>query len=132
MMAPFTRIAIFMPILADDRGPAVDAMSLPSVKAVLQLMQQADDVGAVGAYREVLEISEGRESYMPTVDARPVHGDSGSISDARTLKIVTYVAKEIEDVDVSRLVENLAALHPWEHPIIELDRVYLWMPSPAG
>lgn len=129
MIAQFTRIATFVPVFDDDNGAAVDTMLLPHVMAVLGLIRRSDHVGAVGAYRAVVEISDGRESFVPTVDAQPAHGDNGSASDVRAIKIITYVAKEIDDLEVVRLVEDLAALHPWEHPIIELDRVQLWMPS---
>ena len=32
---------------------------------------------------------------------------------------------------VDRLAGAVASVHPWEHPLIELDRVSLWMP-PEG
>jgi hypothetical protein len=30
---------------------------------------------------------------------------------------------------LNRLIDEIVATHPWEHPVVEIDRVYLWMPS---
>jgi hypothetical protein len=30
------------------------------------------------------------------------------------------------------MVGAVASVHPWEHPLIEVDRVSLWIPSAGG
>jgi hypothetical protein len=125
----FTRIAVYVPLAPEESGSLAELMATPSVSRIIALLQRVEFAGRVGSYRAVIEMSEGVESYMPTVDASPVHGDTGRVSYLRTVKVVTYVPSAIDQGAVDALVQDLASVHPWEHPVIELDTVRLWMPS---
>jgi hypothetical protein len=49
----------------------------------------------------------------------------------RLARVPACAATPGEDVD--RLIGALVSAHPWEHPLVEVDRVSLWMPrSPAS
>jgi hypothetical protein len=79
----------------------------------------------------VVEISSAVETFMPTADSAPTHGAAGVVSAVPSARLVTYIPAGTPREEVDRLVDAVASVHPWEHPLIELDRVSLWMPPPG-
>jgi hypothetical protein len=98
---------------------------------ILRTFRECDFAGSVGAYRAVAEISSGMETFVPTADAAPTHGVADSASTVPSARLVTYMPAGTPGEELDWLVDAIASVHPWEHPVIELDRVSLWMP-PAG
>ena len=95
---------------------------------ILRTFREFDFAGSVGAYRAVAEISSGVETFVPTADATPTHGVADSASTVPSARLVTYIPADTPGEELDRLVDAIASVHPWEHPVIELDRVSLWMP----
>jgi hypothetical protein len=116
MLQEFVRLAVYVPV---------------DVQEILRTFREFDFAGSVGTYRAVAEISSGVETFVPTADAAPTHGVAGSASTVPSARLVTYIPAGTPGEELDRLVDAIASVHPWEHPLIELDRVSepVWKPS---
>jgi len=129
MLQEFVRLAVYVPV--DEGSQDADLTAVSAVQEILRTFREFDFAGSVGAYRGVAEISSGAETFVPTADAAPTHGVAGSASTVPSARLVTYIPADTPGEELDRLVDAVASVHPWEHPVIELDRVSLWMP-PGG
>jgi hypothetical protein len=129
MLQEFVRLAVYVPVDEGSQHESLTAVS--AVREVLRTFREFDFAGSVGTYRAVAEISSGVETFVPTADAAPTQGEAGIASTVPAARLVTYIPASTPGEDLDRLVGAVASVHPWEHPVIELDRVSLWMP-PAG
>ena len=129
MLQEFVRLAVYVPVDEGSQHEGLTAVS--AVREILRTFREFDFAGSVGAYKAVAEISSGVETFVPTADAAPTHGEAGIASTVPSARLVTYLPASTPGEDLDRLVGTVASVHPWEHPVIELDRVSLWMP-PAG
>ena len=129
MLQEFVRLAVYVPVDEGTQDAGLTAVS--AVRDTLRTFREFDFAGSVGAYRAVAEISSGVEAFVPTADATPTHGVAGIASNVPSARLVTYIPAGTPGEELDRLVDAIASVHPWEHPMIELDRVSLWMP-PAG
>ena len=129
MLQEFVRLAVYVPV--DEGSQDADLTAVSAVQEILRTFREFDFAGSVGAYRAVAEISSGAETFVPTADAAPTHGVAGSASTVPSARLVTYIPADTPGEELDRLVDAVASVHPWEHPVIELDRVSLWMP-PGG
>ena len=129
MLQEFVRLAVYVPV--DEGSQDADLTAVSAVQEILRTFREFDFAGSVGAYRAVAEISSGMETFVPTADAAPTHGVAGSASTVPSARLVTYIPADTPGEELDRLVDAVASVHPWEHPVIELDRVSLWMP-PGG
>jgi hypothetical protein len=129
MLQEFVRLAVYVPV--DEGSQDADLTAVSAVQEILRTFGEFDFAGSVGTYRAVAEISSGVETFVPTADAAPTHGVAGSASTVPSARLVTYIPAGTPGEELDRLVGAIASVHPWEHPVIELDRVSLWMP-PAG
>jgi hypothetical protein len=129
MLQEFVRLAVYVPV--DEGSQDADLTAVSAVQEILRTFRGFDFAGSVGTYRAVAEISSGVETFVPTADAAPTHGVAGSASTVPSARLVTYIPAGTPGEELDRLVDAIASVHPWEHPLIELDRVSLWMP-PAG
>jgi hypothetical protein len=129
MLKEFLRLAVYVPIddASDLSGPAVAAAT--SVQEIMRVFREFDFAGSVGTYKAVAEISSGTETFVPTEDSRPTHGVADIASTVPSAQIVTYIPAGTPSQDVDHMVSAVVSVHPWEHPVIEVDRVSLWMPS---
>src|ERR1700691_5910254 len=127
MLKEFLRLAIYVPIddASDLSGPAVAAAT--SVQEIMRVFREFDFAGSVGTYKTVAEISGGTETFMPTEDSAPVHGVAGIASTVPSARVITYIPAGTPSQDVDQMVSAVVSVHPWEHPVIEVDRVSLWM-----
>ena len=129
MLQEFVRLAVYVPV--DEGSQDADLTAVSAVQEILRTFREFDFAGSVGTYRAVAEISSGVETFVPTADAAPTHGVAGSASTVPSARLVTYIPADTPGEELDRLVDAVASVHPWEHPVIELDRVSLWMP-PGG
>ena len=129
MLQEFARLAVYVPV--DEGTPDAGLTAVSAVQEILRTFREFDFAGSVGAYKAVAELSSGMETFVPTADATPTHGVADSASTVPSARLVTYIPAGTPGEDLDRLVDAIASVHPWEHPVIELDRVSLWMP-PAG
>lgn len=129
MLQEFVRLAVYVPVDEGSQDAGLTAAS--AVQEILRTFREFDFAGSVGSYQAVVEISSAVETFVPTADAAPTHGVAGIASAVPSARLVTYVPAGTPGEELDRLVGAIASVHPWEHPVIELDRVSLWMP-PAG
>ena len=108
-----------------------DLAAASAVREILRTFRDFGFAGSVGTYQAVVEISSAVETFMPTADSAPTHGAAGIVSAVPSARLVTYIPLGTPSEEIGRLADALASVHPWEHPLIELDRVSLWMP-PEG
>ena len=129
MLQEFVRLAVYVPV--DEGTQDADLTAVSAVAEILRTFRESGFAGSVGAYKAVAEISSGVETFVPTADAAPTHGVADIASTVPSARLVTYIPAGTPGEELDRLVGAVADVHPSEHPLIELDRVSLWMP-PAG
>lgn len=129
MLQEFLRLTVYVPVdeASTASGPAVASAS--AVQEILRVFSGFDFAGSVGTYKAVAEISSGAETFTPTDDSAPAHGVASVASTVPSARVVTYIPVGTPGEQVERLVGEVVAAHPWEHPLVEMDRVSLWMPS---
>lgn len=129
MLQEFVRLAVYVPV--DEASQGVDLAAASAVPEILRTFRDFGFAGSVGTYQAVVEISSAVETFMPTADSAPAHGMAGVVSAVPSARLVTYIPAGTPREEIGRLAGAVASVHPWEHPLIELDRVSLWMP-PEG
>ena len=127
MLQEFVRLAVYVSVDEGSRDAGLTAV--PAVREILRTFREFEFAGSVGTYKAVAEISSGVETFVTTEDAAPTHGVAGIASTVPSARLVTYIPGGTPGEELDRLVGAVASVHPWEHPVIELDRVSLWMPS---
>ena len=126
MLQEFVRLAVYVPV--DDGTQDAGLTAVSAVQEILRTFRDFDFAGSVGTYKAVAELSSGMETFVPTADAAPTHGVAGIASTVPAARLVTYIPAGTPGEELDRLVAAIASVHPWEHPVIELDQVSLWMP----
>jgi hypothetical protein len=135
MLSDFFRIKIYIPILSNSPSPdgnvilEQDVNANRDVAAILNLLKTSHPVGTVGNYSSVYELEASIEGYTPEANAQPTLGESGQVTQIRTIALITYAAVEAYSA-VEAFATAVAALHPWEHPVIEIVKAKLWEPTP--
>jgi len=129
MFKRFLRLAVYVPAMAATGEPEKTFESTSAVHTLLSVFRQFDFVGKVGTYKTVVEISNGTETFAPTMNSRPTYGAANVASTVPSVKLVTYMPAGTHSAEVDRMIAEVVLAHPWEHPVIELNPVYLWMPS---
>jgi hypothetical protein len=126
MLQEFLRLAVYVPV-----GEASDGLTVasdPVVQEIMRVIREFDFAGSVGTYRAVAQISGCADTFTPTADSAPVHGAADIASTVPSARVVTYVPTGTPGADIDQLIGALVSAHPWEHPLVEMDRVSLWMP----
>ena len=129
MLREFIRVAVYVPVDETSAGSGLAVSSAAAVQEILRVFSEFDFAGRVGTYKAVAEISGGAETFVPTEDSAPVHGVASFASTVPSARLVTYIPAGTPGKEVDRMVGEVASAHPWEHPVIEVNRVSLWMPS---
>jgi|1186.fasta_scaffold10958_3 hypothetical protein len=132
MRQEFLRLAVYLPVDEASQGSGLAVASDPAVQEIMRVIRGFGFAGSVGTYRAVAQISGAADTFTPTADSAPVHGTADIASTVASARIVTYVPAATPAGDVDRLIAALVSAHPWEHPLVEVDRVSLWMPSPPA
>lgn len=130
MLIPFIRLTVYVPILEAVSLELLPPIELTStVQAIVDIFREFDYVGRIGTYKTVVEISSGTETFVPTMASTPTHGTPNLPSVVRSAKLTTYLPASTQSEEVDRLVGEVVSAHPWEHPVVEANLVFLWMPS---
>ena len=93
----------------------------PTAAKMLAIIRADNPLGDFGAYKGVVEISFGLESFTPTADAAPALGVAGRPAISPTAILTTYVDEGADPELVRAALRQLATAHPWEIPVIEFD-----------
>jgi hypothetical protein len=129
MLQKFFRLAVYVPISATSNFADSDITLIDEVQALLRIFREHDFAGSVGAYNAVAEISRGAETFVPGEASSPTHGKIGLPSSVVSARLVTYVPISTPREELDTLIDEIVFAHPWEHPVIEVDKVSLWIPS---
>jgi hypothetical protein len=98
----------------------------PVIAPLLAAIEAHPEFGDFGAYGSVCEFTVGVEAFTPGADADPTLGVPGQRTLCGTVTLTTFIAEEIPEPRLEALVDILAAAHPWELPVIEVDTVRLY------
>jgi hypothetical protein len=120
-LADYHIIRTYLPESWDDEEESY----LPRV---LKLLRASDPVGRIGNYAAVYEIVLGNKGFTPLEGAKPPKGTIDTPARVLSHAFTTYVSATIPEETVEKFIEDLAALHPWEHPVIAVEPVKLWVP----
>ena len=129
MLQGFIRLAVYIPVSEKNFSLISTVESDNSIQAILRILREFDSAGEIGTYKAVAEISKGAETYVPTDASTPTHGVPYVQSMVPSVRLVTYLPNSTDDEELRRLIDEIASAHPWEHPVMEVDRVSLWMPA---
>lgn len=118
-------LRIFCPVSAETLAAAAagDPGAIEReahVAAILALIRSDAALGNFGRYRGVCEIGFGAESFVPGPGSAPTLGAPGEAALSPTITLATWIDAGLPGHEVERLVTAIAALHPWEVPVIEL------------
>lgn len=129
MLQTFFRLTVYTPIPETDDLSGSDVVSTDAVQIILRIFRECDFAGRVGTYDAVAEISRGAETFVPTRASSPAQGEINVPSNVVTARLVTYIPTTTTREELDTLIEAIVSAHPWEHPVLEVDQVSLWMPS---
>lgn len=109
----------------------------PSLRRLLDFLGDQDidtaAPGIVGAYKGVCEIVPSFGVYTPGEGAHPVHGQAHHQSAVASVYLTTYAPAAMDEAALNAYCMQIAALHEWEHPVIEVTcpdgRFMVWMPD---
>lgn len=101
-------------------GEAAALRDDPVLAGVVDVIRGSDVLGAVGPYRGVFELGFGLESFVPGAEAVPTAGRAGATEVVATVVVKSYAAA---GADIDAELAAIAAVHPWEVPVIEVGLV---------
>jgi hypothetical protein len=124
------RITIFCPISTETRAALargdLDSLAADSSAGpILSYLEHCPELGQLGAYSGVCEISLGIEAFTPGAEARPTVGSPGERSHSATAVLTSYASASLPVERLETILSALAQLHPWEVPVIEVSLVEL-------
>ena len=135
-LTKYNTITIFFPQKYRDVCVDLKEIAQPPINSsfelrkILDLIYENPAVGRVGEYDNVIEFSEGQESFFSKNMSNPTFGGIGKQETINSIRIQTFISP-IEDFDYEGFIENIANLHPWEYPMIECTingQCYIWSP----
>ena len=96
---------------------------------IVQFLRESDPVGRVGNYSAVFEIGFGVEGFIPLKFSNPTQGQGNDLEETPSISFTTYASSTLSKGIIHTFVDRLADIHPWEHPVIEIASIELWMPN---
>jgi hypothetical protein len=109
-----------------SRGETSALAADPVIAPILAAIEAHPEFGDFGAYGGVCEFTVGVEAFTPGTGADPTLGVPGQRTLCGTVTLTTFVADETPEIRLEALIDTLAAAHPWELPVIEVDTVRLY------
>jgi hypothetical protein len=127
------RVTVRCPVAAETmaallRGETRALETDAHAARILAVIRGKNPLGDFGLYRGVFEATLGIEGFMPTAGAVPTVGQAGVSSLSPTVSITTYLDAGTPAAAVDAALDALLAAHPWEIPVIELDREPIELP----
>lgn len=87
---------------------------------LLHAVEQFPELGDFGNYKHVFESGLGFEGFTCGEGAVPTLGSVGEQTVSPTFVFTTYFDAALDDAAVEHVMQALAAIHPWELPVIEV------------
>lgn len=131
------KVTVYCPVAMESlaafaRGDLTAIAADPVAGRILEYIERSSELGNFGSYRGVCELSVGLEAFTPGPSAQPTLGRAAERSHSATVSVAAYIFADVPEERVDRIVSDLAALHPWEVPVLELQRVEVMKPlTPA-
>jgi hypothetical protein len=117
-LAPAWVVRIQVPVGARSRRRLLD-----DVRAVLDVLRAHPRAGSVGVYDDVSHATMARERFVAPGESTEAQGT--------VVTLTTYLVGASR-AEVDALAREIAAVHPWKHPVIECvgpEGAFLWMPE---
>ena len=130
----FWKITIVL-LLEDDADensslmPSYAARNCKILPEIVKLTRESDPIGRTGAYIGVYGLFLRAGGFTATREADPVKGEPGSNEEGLCYDFITYAARSVTIEELSVFSDKIAAIHPWEHPTIEITDIKIWMPE---
>ncbi|MXO64804.1 hypothetical protein [Altericroceibacterium endophyticum] len=112
-----------MDLLMRGQLPADDQSS--ALATILDLVRADNPLGDFGAYKSVVELATGLETFVPGHDAHPTLGQAGATEVSLTAILTIYIPADAPEDSVERVIDKIVAAHPWEVPVIEISETAL-------
>lgn len=117
--SPFVIIKTSLP--RDDHGGAA------LLHKIVELLKQSQPIGCVGPYAAVYDLNETIGGWTPLPGAQPTLGTIGTDEQCASWMFTTYADAAIPKDKIEKFIADLAAIYPWEQPLIELTTSQLWL-----
>lgn len=117
-LAPAWIVRVQVPVGVRSRRRPLD-----SVHAVLEVLRAHPRAGQMGAYDDVSHATLARERFFRPGASAPTQ--------CTVVTLTTYLVGA-DRAEVLALARSIAAVHPWEHPVIECvgpEGAFVWMPE---
>lgn len=126
-MRTVRKVNIRCPVATDTfaalvRGEFTALESDPWAARMLAVIRSYPLFGDLGLYHGVFEAALSIEGFTPTDRATPTAGSPGCNTLSPTVTITTYLDDQAEPRAMQAAFDALLAAHPWEVPVIELER----------
>lgn len=130
----FWKITIVLPLEndADENSSLMPSHAVKNCKIlpkIIELTKKSDPIGRTGDYVGVYGLFLRSGGFTATAEADPVKGEPGSSEEGLCYDFITYAARSVSAEELSAFSDRVAAMHPWEHPTIEITDIKLWMPT---
>lgn len=96
------------------------------LQQVVALLQRSAPIGVMGNYAAVYEMNDSTEGFTPLEGANPTLGASGKNETCNASMFTTYAPVGTPEPVLEKFLTELSAIHPWEHPVIEVFPARLW------
>lgn len=116
------KVSIIIPL--EERQEMFDN---PIVKKMLDVIGKAK-IGNIGQYSGCFAIYHGAGGSIAGPRSNPHTGKIGSTCYGPCSFLTSYGPITIPYEEVVSFCDELAEIHPWEHPTIEIEKTFLWMP----
>ena len=126
-------IRIYIPLMPEssEKEYLNDPERSVYVRRIQEVLKKYSQVGRLGKYGSLYEMSQGQEWFTPLEGAEPRLGHLGRETRVDSVVLTTYVIGW-DSQEINEFIRELAGAHPWEHPIIECigpEGPQVWMPD---
>ena len=134
MISPFYVIRTYLPLTCEPNAECLASIDTlrdvcPDFGKIFDLMQASDPIGRVGKYAGVYGVALAAGGDVPMLGSHPVGATPEQPERASIITFTTYASRDVPLSQVHAFVEEIAKLHVWEHPVIEITEAQLWMPN---
>ena len=133
MIANFRVIRTYLPLTVEPTPGCLASIETlravcPDFRTIFNLVQARDPIGRVGKYAGVYGVALAAGGDVPLNGSHPLRVSKEEGGATAVLSFTTYAAQEVPLTVIHAFVEEVAKLHSWEHPVIEINDAQLWMP----
>ena len=97
-----------------------------ALQQIIGLLQKSAPIGAMGNYAGCHELNESTQGFTPLAGSNPTLGTTGRNETCSAVMFTTYAPADTPEPVLNKFLAELTAIHPWEHPVIEVFPARLW------